>query len=116
MLHRPWPKSARLGIRGGLAVLTLAAVLLPMQTRPQQPNPPPATASSPLIASPPAANQPPEPLPVAPDVIPSAIATYDLDQFGKFMQKHQIEITRACDLATTNILHELEALGQKYPL
>ena len=55
MLHRPWPQSARLGIRGGLAILALAAVLLPMKSRPQQGNASPAM-SAPLVS--PAANVP----------------------------------------------------------
>ena len=31
------------------------------------------------------------------------------------LQKHMPEITRACDVAITNILHELEGLAQQYP-
>jgi len=31
------------------------------------------------------------------------------------LQKHKLEITQACDVAVTNILHELEELAKQYP-
>jgi len=115
MLHRPWPKSARLDIRGGLAVLALAAVLLPMKSRPQQQNPPPSVASNQRRDPAPAASLSPESLAEVPPLIPPASFTNGEAQLHEFMQKHQSEIARACDAAMTNILHELQGLAKQYP-
>jgi len=115
MLHRPWPKSARLGIRGGIAVLALAAVLLPMSSRTQQPNRPPDAASSLRPASPPAGNQPTETLAAVQVMVPSASSTNGETLFLEVMEKHETEIARAWDTALTNTMRELQGLAQQHP-
>jgi beta-lactamase regulating signal transducer with metallopeptidase domain len=52
MLNRPWPKSARLDIRGGIAVAAFAALLLPMSGRPGRPNPTPPALNAPAVRQP----------------------------------------------------------------
>jgi len=86
MLHRPWPKSARLGLRGGMAVVALAAVLLPMKSR---------TAQQGESAAP-ARNS-------------------SLERFREIAQNRQNEIGMACGAALTNILSDLQRLAQQYP-
>ena len=71
MLHRPWPKSARLGLRGGIAVAVLAAALLPMKSRPQQENPASSVASSLRLDSSPTGNPSQQQLPSRQGLVPS---------------------------------------------
>ena len=70
MLRRPWPQSARLGLRGGIAVAAAAAVLLPMSSRPQQQNPAPGVASSLRLDPSPAGNPSQQQLPSRPGLVP----------------------------------------------
>jgi len=97
-------------------VLALAAVLLPMKSRPQQQNPPPSVASNQRRDPAPAASLSPESLAEGPAFGSRRPHSRNGEaQLHEFMQKHQSEIARACDAAMTNILHELQGLAKQYP-
>src|SRR5438477_7158481 len=51
MLMRPWPKSARLGIKAAFALGILAAVLLPMSRAERKQSPPTAIQSNAAISA-----------------------------------------------------------------
>ena len=114
MLRRPWPKSARLGLRGGIAVAALAAVLLPMSSRPQQQIPAPGVASSLQPTPLPASGTTPQPLPAALKFISGSSPT-NASPFRETTHKHQTEIARAWDMAVTNIVRELQGLAPQDP-